>query len=140
MDRRALLALAGSGLATLAGCSESRPVQARIAYVWLINDSDRTREVTVTLTEDEETVFEKTYTLAPDGETSNVSEDRPVEGAGTYTLDVETGSQTITADTTDYVDQETDEDCIGLKVLVDTTGNARFQPTSMQRCGATTSA
>lgn len=135
MDRRALLLLAGSALTGLAGCTGRDNPLPRVAYVWLVNDSDRTREVSVTIEAGDETAFEKTYTLAAEGETSNVSDDSPVDGPGEYTFRAETDGETITADTTRLVDAETDEYCVGLKVLIDTAGRAHFEPDSMQRCG-----
>jgi len=68
-SRRRVLAAAGNGLLVgLAGCSTLRASRARIGSITVLNMDDTAHRVTVEVTADDETVFERSLQAPPAAE------------------------------------------------------------------------
>ncbi|WP_256392195.1 hypothetical protein [Natronoarchaeum rubrum] len=86
MKRRQALLLASSALA-VSGCLDlGQRRQARLAYLWLVNDRDETYGVEVVVEDNEEAVFTRSFELGPESGTSNIDVETPVDGLGDYVV------------------------------------------------------
>lgn len=84
MRRRTFCSLLSACLFDGTGCLDNRSPQARVAYVWLLNDRDEEYDVDVVIEEDETVVFSRIYHLGTDSDMAVTTEDNPVEGYGRY--------------------------------------------------------
>lgn len=120
--RRTLLATAGLSVTGIAGCltSESDP-QTVVDTVAIRNHSGEPQEVTLAVTEGEETLFSETYTVesgADRGETV------PVAEPGEYLVRATVNGREQAVDTASHVDG--DERCLSVRFEIGRTG--AFQP------------
>lgn len=131
MNRRALLATVPA--IAIGGClGTDDPPLPRLAYVWLVNDRETQVSVAVTVTDDGETVFSRTYDLAASGDGGNVSTDHPVDGRGEYVVTATVDDEPVAVDATDHVDG--DEDCVGVRVTLFDDGRVATWTKAMERC------
>jgi len=140
VHRRTFLATTAAATGGVAGCLDRGPPDARVAFVWLTNDRDESYTVDVTIEDDGQTVFERTYELGPavmnPDPPSNTSTDRPVEGYGQYVVSATMDGETLTVDTTEHVDG--DEDCVGVRFRLLNNGGENWWARSYQRCSSET--
>lgn len=132
MKRRTFCSLLSVSLFAGAGCLDNQSPQARVAYVWLVNDRDEEYDVDVVIAENEEVVFSQTCHLGTGSNTAVTTEDNPVEGYGRYIVRATMDGETREVDTADAVDG--DEDCVGIRFSLLNNGSVNYWTKSMQQC------
>lgn len=131
--RQALLSVCTA--ATSVGClgfGSSQSKEARLAWIWLLNDRDESYEVDVVIEDDDEIVFSESYELGTEPDTANIHKDNPVDGTGQYVVRATMDGETREVDTTDVVDG--DENCIGVRFSLLNNGSVDYWTKSMQQC------
>lgn len=126
MRRRALLALIGSGLGGAAGCldlADDAPLPA-IASMSIRNRAGELVDVTLSIFEDDDPVFEAALAVEPGEEPIEAD---PVDGPGAYSLVASLDGNEQTVEAMDHV--EGDERC--LEVRFELGGSTGFHPPSV---------
>ena len=132
MKRRQALLLTGSAL-TVGGClGIGKQRQARLAYIWLVNDRDETYEVDVVVEDDGETVFTELFELGTEREAANVDVESPVDGLGRYVVRATMDGETREVNSIDVIDE--DETCVGVKFVLLNNGTVDYSTESIQQC------
>ena len=131
--RQALLSICATVAGT--GClrtGSQQSKQARIAWIWLLNDRNESYEVDIVVEDDGATVFSGSYELGPDPNTANIHVDNPVDGLGQYIVRTTLDGKTIEVDTTDVIDEK--ENCVGIRFSLLNNGSADYWTKSTQQC------
>lgn len=102
---------------------------------WLVNDRDTPQEVTVTVDEDGDRLFARSFRLGPAGDAgrpSNVTEPSPVDGPGRYVVTARMDDRTVTVETADFVDG--DERCLTVRFDLLNNGSTDWRVDSYREC------
>ncbi len=120
--RRTLLAAVGLSVSGTAGClsRESDP-EAVVDTIAVRNRAGESQDVTVAVTENEETLFSETYTVEPGADRG---ETVPVEQPGEYLIRATANGREQAVETAGHVDS--DERCLSVRFEISRTG--AFQP------------
>lgn len=132
MRRRTLCSLLPACLFAGTGCLENRSPQARVAYVWLVNDRDEEFDVDIVIEENKKVVFSRTYHLGTDSDTAVTTDDNPVEGYGRYIVRATMDGETREVDTAHVVNG--DEDCVGVRFSLLNNGSVDYWTKPLQQC------
>ena len=103
--------------------------------LWLVNDRETPHDATVTITEDGDRLYERTFRLG-DGDTGpppNVTAASPVEGPGRYVVTARMdGERTIRVATADHVDA--DGSCLTVRFSFLNNGSTDWWTNSYREC------
>jgi len=119
----------------LGGCLDRSPLPV-LDSLWLVNDRDEPHDATVTVEEDGDRLYERTFRLGTgdgDGRPANLTEESPVEGPGRYVVTARMdGERTIEVDAADVVDG--DENCLTVRFTFLDNGSTDWWTKSYREC------
>lgn len=117
-----------------AGCLDRAPLPL-LDSLWLVNDRDEPHEATVTIDEDGDRLYERTFRLGDGdgGRPANLTEASPVEGPGRYVVTARMdGERTIEVETADFVDGQ--ENCLTVRFTFLNNGSTDWWTRSYREC------
>ena len=116
----------------VAGCQNvlSTKPEARIAWLWFVNDRQQPVSANLTIQDDGETVYESEIAL--DGPDSARFTPPPTVIGGYYSVEVATDDRLLRVATWDFVDRN--NPCIGLRFMFLNNGEFDWTHRTMQHC------
>ena len=127
-------ALLTGALTASTGClgDDPGPTTTAIDTLWFVNHADDGCDVSVTVTDtvgDGIVVYESSFRLEPD---ANVTRDPELNDFGAYVVETTVGSESLTVDTTEHVNESAD--CVRLKFERSPDGSVELVPTTYDYC------
>jgi|GEM_PF-2536511 len=133
MNRRAVLALCGSGL--FSGCiGTPGPPRKAIPWIHLENNRADPRDVELVLERNGSEVFQEQYRLATTSGRSTVRETELPDERGRYSLYVDIGDQIVHLHPSEFADAEISEPCVGIRFTLHERGTTGFEFEPTDEC------